>query len=431
MHTVDVLENGLRVVTVPLPHLHTATVQLFARAGPRFEAPDDAGLSHFLEHMFFRGTDKYPSSYAINFAIEDLGGTLDAETARDYSMFQVTLAPDLIAAGIELFGEVFTRPRFADIDLEREIILEELAEDFNDDGFEVGATDISRDLLLGDHPLAARITGPRENIERFTDDDVWRHYRRLFVGRNLVLCVAGPLDRDQVVAAARAHLGSLATGELAEAPPLSYDQTEPRFEYVRDPDQQTVVQLAFRGVAEFDPAYPAQGALLRALDDGMSTPLHYRLADQLGLAYSIDATVEPLHDLSVLDIQGTTANAKVPALVREVLAVVSRFRDELVSPADLAKALRRFRFSIDASRDDAQLQASLYGGTLLYREPLTDEQRIAEAEAVTAEAVRDVARQVFAPDRLAVVLVGKLDPARRAEVRDIVRNWGRESTRGV
>src|SRR5262245_23358480 len=111
-HVKDVLPNGLRVVTVELPHLHTDALVVYAMVGSTYEERPDNGLAHFLEHMLFRGTERYPNSYALNFAIEELGGTLYAETGRDYSLYQISLDPDLVAQGIALFGEILSAPAF-------------------------------------------------------------------------------------------------------------------------------------------------------------------------------------------------------------------------------------------------------------------------------------------------------------------------------
>src|SRR5207248_5592224 len=130
--TMDVLANGLRLVTVELPHLHTAALVVYAKVGSRYETPADNGLSHFLEHMLFRGTERHPSSYALNYAIEDLGGTLYAETGRDYSLYQISVNPELVGQGIALLADIFAAPAFTQIELEREIVLEEINEDLDE-----------------------------------------------------------------------------------------------------------------------------------------------------------------------------------------------------------------------------------------------------------------------------------------------------------
>src|SRR5215470_18325940 len=108
----DILPNGLRLVTVELPHLHTAALVVYAKVGSRYETPEDNGLSHFLEHMLFRGSDGHPSSFALNLAIESLGGTLYAETGRDYSLYQISLQPELLAEGLAILADIFAGPAF-------------------------------------------------------------------------------------------------------------------------------------------------------------------------------------------------------------------------------------------------------------------------------------------------------------------------------
>ena len=162
------LDNGLAVTTVTLPHLHTAVCALFVKVGARFEIADDNGLSHFTEHMLFRGTERFPTSLALNTAVESLGSTLHAETGRDYTLFQLALEPEFLAPGIDLLGELLARPRFSDIELERELILEEINEDYDENGVEINADDIARGLVFEDHALGQRIIGPRKNVKRFT-----------------------------------------------------------------------------------------------------------------------------------------------------------------------------------------------------------------------------------------------------------------------
>src|SRR6266568_6914641 len=124
-HHKEILANGLRLVTVELPHLHTAAIVVYAKVGSRYESPEDNGLSHFLEHMLFRGSERHPSSFALNLAIESLGGTLYAETGRDYSLYQISLWPELLAEGMAILADIFTAPAFTQIELERQIVLEE------------------------------------------------------------------------------------------------------------------------------------------------------------------------------------------------------------------------------------------------------------------------------------------------------------------
>lgn len=417
------LPNHLRVVTVGLPHLHTASLVLYVKVGSRLETAEDNGLSHFVEHMLFRGTERHPTSYDINFAFESLGGTLYAETGRDYSLFQVTLVPEQLEGGLELFGEVFAKPLFVDLELERKLILEELTEDYDERGNEINSADIARGLLFGTHPLAQRIIGPPDNVRRFTDADVRRHFGSYYCAANAILVAAGPVDHEALAAAAERHLGPLPAGEAAVAEVAGSDQKAARFLHVPDSGAQSSIEVLWRGLPELDDDYMATVALVRALDDGMSTRLHYRLCDQLGLAYSLQAAIEPLHDVSVLEVSGATANAKVPELIARLLELADELRVTGIDEAELAKVKRRFRYDLLSSIDDANAMAGWFGGTALYYPPTSLEERAARMDRVTVADVCRAARRALSPENLAVVVVGSLTRARLAEVRSAVTGY--------
>ena len=418
------LDNGLEVRTVALPHLHTAVVALFVKIGARFETPADNGLSHFTEHMLFRGTDRYPSSLALNTAVEQLGSTLHAETGRDYTLFQLALEPQYVTGGIAVLGELVGSPRFSDLELERALVLEEINEDYDEDGVEINADDIVRGLVFDGHPLAQRIIGPRENVERFTDGDVRRHFTAFYGASNASLCVAGPVSHAEVVdAAAGRALAGLPAGRRVEVPSAPPPVAGPRLRHVPDAGSQTSLAILFRAVPELDPAYVALVGLLRVLDDGMSTRLHYTLADQKGLAYSIHAAIEPLADAALFEITGATANAKVPSLVRELFALLDGLRRGEVTADELAKARVRYRYETLASLDDAAAMAGWFGGTALYYPPPPLSQRLEAIGRLGVDDIVKVAGEVLVPGRLALAAVGTLSRARLGELRQIVNDW--------
>ncbi|MGH2669655.1 MAG: M16 family metallopeptidase, partial [bacterium] len=187
------LENGLTVVTIELPHLHRATVVVYARVGARYETPSSSGLSHFTEHMLFRGTRRHPDAFQLSDAIERAGGTLYAETGIDYSLYQLSLHPDMVPEAVALLGEVFREPRFVDIEVERRIVLEEILESLDQHGRETNVDTLARRALFPRHPLGYAITGPPHNVRRFRLGDVRRHFGRFYGASNLVLCLSGAI----------------------------------------------------------------------------------------------------------------------------------------------------------------------------------------------------------------------------------------------
>jgi predicted Zn-dependent peptidase len=417
------LGNGLRLVTVETPHLHTAAISLYVRAGSRYETPQTNGLSHFVEHMLFRGSSQFPNSFALNLAIEEIGGTLYAETGRDYSLYQIPLQPAELPRGLAIMGDLFSTPSFRDIDLERQIIIEEILEDLDDDGRNVNLDDLARLAAWDGHPLGYTITGPLRNVRRFDVDDVRTHFDHFYGGANMVLCVAGPFRHGRVEPLARAAFASVPRGKPSRPAPPRVPMSGPRFRVIHNESAQTQVQILFHALPESDPDYLPLRALARVLDDGMSTRLHYQICDQKGLAYSVSGNLCSYHDSALIEIDAACAHAKLPDLVSEGLSILSHFRDQPVSESELDKAKRRFRADLEACYDDLDSLSGWFGGSELYVRPRSQEQRARELDRVRPEHIQRVARRVFRPERLCVVVVGALDRAVSRKVSTIVKTF--------
>jgi predicted Zn-dependent peptidase len=419
----QVLDNGLRVVTVELPHLHSVSVVMYARVGSRYENARDNGLSHFLEHMLFRGTERLPSTFDLHRAIESVGGTLYAETGRDYSLYQIAVHPDSLEAGIGLFGEIFCAPAFSDVDVERRIVIEEMLEDVDDRGRIINIDDLARHAVWPDHALGYSIVGPLSNVRRFSRADVRRHFSRFYGARNMVLCISGSFDRARALRAVKRAMSPMRPGrEIAvDAPPNG--QRKPRVLFTDTDASQTSTQILFRGLAERDPDYPALVMLARIIDDGMSARLHTRIIDELGLAYSIAASLDSFADTGLFEIDGASRHPSTPSLIRESLAICARLRDELVSETEIDKARRRWRWDLDRALDDADVMAAWWGGGSLFAKPDTFEERIAKMTAVTPAHVREVARRVFRPESLTVACVGPRSARREAQIHKVLATF--------
>ena len=202
----------------------------------------------------------------------------------------MALRPRDVAVAMDILGDLFAAPTFRDIELERPIILEEILEDLDDRGRNVNIHDISRAAAWQGHPLGFPVIGPARNVRRFATSDVRRHFRQLYGARNMALCVAGRVKREQVRALAARAFAKVPVGPAGRAAGGARRQLDgPRIRFVTDEGSQVQVQLVFHALAESDPPFPALATLMRLLDDGMSTPLHYRVCDQKGLAYHVSA----------------------------------------------------------------------------------------------------------------------------------------------
>jgi predicted Zn-dependent peptidase len=186
---------------------------------------------------------------------------------------------------------------------------------------------------------------------------------------------------------------------------------------------QAQVQVLFHALPETDPDYQALRAMVRVLDDGMSTRLHYQICDQKGLAYSVSGSLHSYHDAALLEIDAACAHAKLPGLVSESLAILARFRDEPVSDAELAKAKHRFRSDLESCYDDLDSLCGWFGGTELFYRAHSQEERARQLERVKPADIRRVARRVIKPERLNVAVVGSMGAALSRKVSRIVEDF--------
>jgi predicted Zn-dependent peptidase len=415
------LENGLRVVVVPLPHLHTVSVTFAVRGGSRYERPEDHGLSHVVEHMIFRGTDRHPDPHAFNLALEEIGGGMDAATHVDFVQYQLELPPESLEAGLPIFARIFHAPRFQGLEVEKGILREELLEDLDEDGRDIDADNVARALLFGDHPLGRTITGGLDQVEGFTEADLRRHHAAHYVGRNAALCLAGNLDAQAALGLAEACFGDLPAGAPATCSPAPGALPELRLRVVPDADNQTEVRVSFATLGEAHEDAAAMRMLERVIDDGLASRLHRRICDEQGLSYQLFAGLDPYEDCGAFDLGATVAHEKVPAVVESMLELMDELGEGGVEAAELARAVRRYRWDLEALLDSAAEVSSFYAHRRLFGRDDTLARLSTAAGEVRAEDLHRLARAYFGRERARVACVGKVGERARREIRKSLR----------
>lgn len=415
--------NGLRVVVVPQPHLQGATLSVFVKVGPRYERGEVNGVSHFLEHMLFRGTERFATAYELSLATERLGGTLEAATYADFTNYQISVPRELASEGLELLAQLLRAPRFLDLELEKKIVREEILADLSADGREVDIDNLSRMLLFGQHPLGFKITGDADNVDRLTLDDLREHMRLHYGAANAVVVATGAVDPAEIIAASERALGSLPRGQLTllEQPPPARD---PRHLWFVDNDaSQTEVRVCFRSAGGDDPDYMALKLLLRVLDDGMSTRLHRRLTDETGLAYEAFAALDSYEEIGVVEIGASVEHDKVGEALAAILAMVSELRDGEIGEDELEKARTRYAWNLRRILDSAE-EMAMYAGTqaVFGRNPDLTLLR-AECQRVTRQDLKHAAARVFRHENAYVVCVGKVKKAVERAATKVFEGW--------
>jgi predicted Zn-dependent peptidase len=424
-YRVTTLANGLRVVSAEMPHLHSVEMMCYLKAGSRDELPQLAGISHFLEHVLFRGTAEYPTSLELERAFEAIGGAVNAATDVETTCFHSRLHPGHLREGAALFASMLLRPSFADVDLERRIILEEALEDLNEKGEEINPDNLIARLLWPGHPMGQPTIGTRASIERIDAEALRRHHAAYYRPDNMVLVAAGQVDHDRMLAAAEAAFGSWRDGGAMPEPfpPPPQGGEGPESVWVRDPGSQVNLQLAFRLPGRQHPHAAALRVLRWVLSWGGTSRLMLRLRETLGLTYSVEANLALFADCGCFAVDLATAPANLLEAVRELLAIFEALCAQPVGKDELARVVHGFLFDLDFSRDHSDDLAVRYGWGELVGYLRTLEMDRREIAAVTPDDLLAAAREFFVPANLKAALVGPFRSTDRREVERLLAGY--------
>lgn len=423
MHVLKTLANGLRVVVSPQPQLHRAHVALYARVGSRFEDAATNGISHFLEHMIYRGTTGLRSAHEVNDAFERLGGYLYAATHTDFGVFSVTLPSESADQASALFGRVLREPAFSDIEVEKGIVCEEILEDLDDEGRQVNADNLSRAQIYRAHPLGFTITGSESNVRSFEEPLLRAHHARHYVAAGSVLAYSGALTESEALTLAERDFSALPAGSPVAFASPAHAQKKARLRIVDNVSSQTELRVCFRALSETSPQRPALDMLMRIIDDGMSTRLYHRICDEQGLCYDVSAGFDGYEDDGVVDFAAGVQHARTTQVTGEILELMRELAEHGPTDEELAKARKRHRWEMKSMVDSAEDLAGFYAGGLLWNRFETPEQRAAILDGVTRDDVVEMARLVARPERLNVVAVGLLENGEDQRLTDLVRTW--------
>ncbi len=417
----DRLANGLRLVTVEMPHLHCAEMACYVQVGGRDESADLAGISHFLEHILFRGSLDFPSTFVLERAFEAIGGAVNAATDVESTCYHSRFHPQHLDEASRLFASLLTRPLFADVELERRIILEEALDDLNERGEDVSPDNLTAGLLWPDHALSLPTIGSTASIKAIREDDLRTHHGRYYTPVNAVVVVAGNVRREAALQAVTGAFGHWqGSGGPERQSPTAREAHAPEVAWAKDSDSQILLQLAFRAPGRGHADTVPLRVLRWILSWGGASRLMLRLREQLGLTYHVEAGLSMLADCGSFTIDLAVAPKNLERSVTEVLGVVARLCREPVPEDELQGVLRAYLFDLEFSQDHTEAMLSRYGwGELAgYLRTVEDDRR--EVMAVTAEAIQQAARSVFAPGNLKLAIVGPWKEAHRRAVNKVL-----------
>ena len=421
--TKKVLPNGLRLVSVQMPHLHSAEIAIYIKAGGRNDTPGKAGISHFLEHMLFRGSSEFASNLELEIAFEAIGGSVNAATDEETTCYFSRVHPGQIAEGVRLFSSMLLAPKLEGLDIEKRIITEEALEDINERGEETNPSNLCSKLLWPDHPLGMPTIGYLESINGITEEDLRRYLCDHYVPGNALIVAAGKHDVDAFFAACERSFAGWGKAEPPAPVPAAEIQEEPRCVFVKDSDSQVNLQIAFRGFARRDRRIMGVRLMRRILCGGGSSRLHLSLREKLGIVYSVDASISAYEETGAFAVELATAPENLVLAVSEVLREVKSLAFEDVGEAELSRVKDGYFYDLEYSSDSTYEMQVRYGWGELMTLVRTIEEDRSEAAAIGAAEVRETARALFDPANLTLAAVGPWKGASKRAVEKLIKEY--------
>ncbi len=417
------IAGGPRIVVIPMPGVHRVVLEANLRIGSRFETPELNGISHFLEHMLFRGTPCHPSAHELILAVEKQGGSLSAGTSVDHGSLTLEAPPDTFESLVPVFADTYQTPILQDLEVERGIVREEILESLDDAGRQIDPDNLTQETCFRGHALGMPITGPLQHLDLFDTTRLRAHHQAHYTAEGTVLAVAGPVDPKRTVNLLAEHFAGLPSGIAPRSTPPP-TQTSPRWRYVHHgASSQTALRVVFRAPAESAPNEPATDLLSRILDDGMATRLYHRICDVKGLCYDVAATYEAYADSGILELAGEAAHERAVELLRELLEVARDLRDSGPTAEEVTKAKARYRWQVEEMLDDPADVAEFLGVEHLIGLARSPADRLAQLEAVSLDEIRETAADLFRAPGLTVVAVGILARETQRTLQSLVESF--------
>ena len=401
------LPNGLTVITEQMQHIRSASIGIWLQTGSRDEDAEWNGISHFIEHMVFKGT-KHRTAEEIARQVDSIGGNMDAFTAKECICFNVKVLDEHVPTALDILSDLVLNPVFdaADIARERGVILEEIKMDEDNPDYLVH--EIFTQNFWKDHPLGKPILGTKETVKRFERSPVVEAYGHRFAPGNIIVSAAGNLDHDRFV--------ELVTGHFEHMKPVQngFHSSTPKIAsriILRNKKALEQVQLCI-GVPAHPIAHEKRHAgyiLNTLLGGGMSSRLFQNIRERQGLAYSIYSDLNPYRDTGCLAVYAGTSLASAAKVVQSVVSEFRKLKAEPVPEEELSRSKAQLKGSLMLSLESSTARMSNLARQEMYFDRFYDlDELIEKIEAVTSEDLSSLANEFFKTESVAVTALGNL-----------------------
>ena len=401
------LKNGLRVITVPMKDNPTATVLVLVEAGSKYETKKINGLSHFLEHMCFKGTTKRPKAIDISKELDTLGSQYNAFTAQEYTGYYAKSDARHFNQIFDIVSDIYLNSTFPEAEMQKEkgVIIEEI--NMYEDMPNRHVQDLIMKLLYGDQPAGWNIVGEKKNILNMKRNDFIKYKKMHYLPEATVIIVAGQVEESKILKEVNKVFGKISRGTKAKKLKVKEVQTKPQVLVNFKKTDQTHFVLGLRSHDIFDKKNAVLSVLAGVLGGGMSSRLFQKLREEMGVGYYVRAYNDSYTDHGLLQISAGVDNKRIDEVIKAVLFECRKLKTQKISKEELNKVKEFLIGNMKLSLESSDDIAGFYGlQELLKREVKKSEEKADEIRKVTANQIKLLANNIFRNNKLNLALIG-------------------------
>ena len=414
-----ILNNGIKVITERIPYLKSVSVGVWAVAGSRDEEPHENGISHFIEHLLFKGTERR-TAFDIAKEIDSVGGTLNAFTGREYTCFYTKVIDKNLSLAMDLLSDIFLHPLMKpeDVEKERMVILQEIKmiEDTPDDYIH----DLFNRACWGEHPLGFPICGTVKEVESFSRDQVYEFFKKNYPPERTIICAAGNLWHDEVVHQVEETFGRIPKSDFSRerSRPEAISTTRIR----RRDLEQVHICLGTMGLQYNHSLRFASYVLNTILGGGMSSRLFQEIRENRGLAYSVYSYLPAYMDTGLFVVYAGTSKESYQEVIDLILREFKKIKEDALSDSELETAKEHLKGSLLLSLESSDsLMTRLAKNEIYFGTHLTVDQILAGLDDVKEDEVRDLAHELFRESYFCLTMLGPV--SENAASRGLLDSW--------
>ena len=410
-YTLNKLSNGLRVLTVPMPGLESATVTVWVKTGSRYEEAETNGLSHFLEHMAFKGSEKRPTAKAISEVVDSIGGEFNAGTSKDWTNFYIKTRVGNLETAMDVLSDMVLNPILASDEIEREkgTIIQEIAMYEDTPMMHIG--DIFEELVFEGSPLGWDTAGSAKTVKAIKRNDFVRYRSMHYHPDNMMVSVVGGIQENRVGKLVQKYFSSLPQSKKKTLIGTEFKskQTNPQFKLQTKTAEQAHLILGFTSEGRNYEGRFAQSLLATILGGGMSSRMFIEVRERRGLAYSIRTGMDRYQEIGYLSTYAGVNVEKADEAIKVMLGQYNKISKigSQVSKQELTKAKEFLKGHLALALEDTKDVTSFFADQAMFaKEILTPEEVYKKVDKVRLEDVVSEAKKLFVPERLNLAIIG-------------------------